>query len=318
MLNLSAYVAERARMTTLAAPFSLVITLLSLLLVAAVFVPAARRYASRLAAILTGLIAVGFFILAFYHLRIYQTVALVSPATGKIVGRFAVPLWIESEKLYFESLLLGVFALIVARRASSLSLAVDGMFGALALATALFSNPFASPLPDLHRQLAETALALAQPDTATRMQAFDQAFGQMRFFYNSAYMWIHPPLLFASYAAFAVSFVACLFMLRDRVRSYDLTAYNFAKFGYLLLTFGILIGYPWAITAWRGSPWWWAPKINMALMLWCVYTGYLHSRLYLKRRGMWKTTAILGIACFVALLLTYVTTYVVPGTHSVA
>lgn len=317
-LDLSVYIAERARIASLATPFTLIVTLLSLLVIAAALLPQARRYAPYLVAALAGTVALGFAILAFYHLRIYQTVALTNPATGQFAGRFRVPLWIEDEKLYFESLLVGVFAVVIGRRTSPLSHAVDGFFGALTLATAIFSNPFVSPLPDLHRQLVDTATALAQPDAGTRMRAFGQALGQLQFFYNSAYMWIHPPLLFASYAAFAVSFIACLFMLTKRLKSYDRTAYNFAKLGYLMLTFGILIGYPWAVTAWRGSPWWWAPKINMALMLWFAYTGYLHSRLYLGRRGMWKTTAIIGIACFVALILTYVTTYVVPGTHSVA
>ncbi len=317
-MNLALYILERNRIISLATPFTLVIALLALLVLGASLLPQARRYLPYLVLSLTGALVAGFVMLAVYHLRIYQTIVLVNPQTGQAAGRFMVPLWIEDEKLYFQALLVGLFAVALMRRPSGLSVAVAGFFGALALLATFASNPFISPLPDLHKMLVEIASALATPNPPLQMQAFGQAFGQMNFFYNSAYMWVHPPLLFLSYAAFAVSFIACLFMLGRRLKSYDKVAYDFAKLGYVALTFGILIGYPWAIQAWKGEAWWWAPKINMALMLWFAYTGYLHSRLYLNRRGMWKTTAIIGVACFGALVLTYLTTYVVPGTHSVA
>ncbi|RJQ54221.1 MAG: hypothetical protein C4521_05060 [Actinobacteria bacterium] len=317
-MDLAAYILERNKIIVLATPVTLVLALLSLLVLGAALLPQARRYLPYLLVSLTGTLLAGFVILAFYHLRIYETVALPNPATGLAAGRFKIPLWIEDEKLYFQALLVGLFALAIARRRDGLSAAVGGLAGGLGLATALVSNPFAAPLPDLHETLLRTSAGMASPSPAQQMQAFGAAFSQMQYFYNSAYMWIHPPLLFVSYAAFAVSFVACIFMLLGKVKEHEKTAYDSAKLGYLALTFGILVGYPWAIAAWKDSPWWWAPKINMALMLWFAYTGYLHSRLYLTRRGMWKTTAILGIACFAALVLTYLTTYVVPGTHSVA
>lgn len=317
-MDLATYLSQRAQVQLLAIPFALVGATLSIAVIWACAVPAARRYASQLVIALAALLACGFAVLVFYHVRIYQTVVLANPATGAVAGRFKVPLWIETEKLFFEALLLGLFAVVFIRRETPLSFAVGALFGGLGLATALLANPFASPLPDLHGQLIETARAFGAPDMSLRMQAFGQAFGQMRFYYNSVYMWVHPPLLFASYAAFAVNFLSCIFMLRDQDDASERTAYDSAKLGYVLLTFGMLIGYPWAVTAWGDSPWWWAPKINMALMLWFLYTGYLHSRLYLQRRGMWRTTAILGIACFAALVLTYATTYIVPGTHSVA
>lgn len=317
-MDLTGYLIERSRLETIAIPFALVVAPLSLLVMGACLLPAGRRHARRLVQILAGCLAAGFIVLAYYHLRIYQTVILPNPGTGAPAGRYMVPLWIEGEKLFFVTLLLGLFAVVLGRRQGPVAPRVGAMFGSLSLTVALLSNPFASPLPDLHRQLTETAAALAQPDASVRMQAFGQAFGQMQYFYNAAYMWIHPPLLFTSYAAFAVSFLACLLMLSSSGSDSDQIAYDYAKLGYIALTFGILIGYPWAITAWKNSPWWWSPKINMALMLWFLYTGYLHSRLYLRRRGMYRTTAILGVACFVALVLTYLTTYVVPGAHSVA
>jgi len=53
-------------------------------------------------------------------------------------------------------------------------------------------------------------------------------------------------------------------------------------------------------------------------MMWLLYTGVLHARLYLRREGMWKAVAILGVLSFAILVLTYITTYVVPGAHSYA
>ncbi len=85
-----------------------------------------------------------------------------------------------------------------------------------------------------------------------------------------------------------------------------------------MLTVGLLIGYPWAVDAWRGEPWWYDPKINVTLMMWVLYSAYLHSRLYIHRKGMWMATAVLGQLAFLGVVITYLTTYVIPGIHSVA
>jgi ABC-type transport system involved in cytochrome c biogenesis permease subunit len=59
-------------------------------------------------------------------------------------------------------------------------------------------------------------------------------------------------------------------------------------------------------------------KVNLSLMMWLLYSAWLHARLYLRNRGMWTASAALGLAAFAALLLTYLATYFVPGAHSVA
>ena len=58
---------------------------------------------------------------------------------------------------------------------------------------------------------------------------------------------------------------------------------------------------------------WWSGKVNMSLMMWLLYTAYLHARLYLRRRGMWKAVAAIAVLSFAILVLTYLTTYVVPA-----
>jgi ABC-type transport system involved in cytochrome c biogenesis permease subunit len=70
--------------------------------------------------------------------------------------------------------------------------------------------------------------------------------------------------------------------------------------------------------SWQGEAWWWSGKVNMAIMMWVLYTAYLHARLYLRTRSMWKLVAAIAVISFAILLLTYAATYVVPGAHSYA
>lgn len=105
-------------------------------------------------------------------------------------------------------------------------------------------------------------------------------------------------MLFISYAAFAVSFMACIFMLLKRHETYQKITYSHAKIGYLPLTIGMLFGYPWAIMAWGDDPWWWDSKINGSIMIWVLYSAFLHARIYVNR--YWKTTAAIGILCFIS------------------
>ena len=107
-------------------------------------------------------------------------------------------------------------------------------------------------------------------------------------------------------------------MIATRHSSFETTAYRWARFGYVWLTLGMLLGFPWALAAWQGEAWWWSGKVNMSLMMWLLYTAYLHARLYLRRSGMWRAVAALAVLSFVILVLTYIATYVVPGAHSYA
>lgn len=261
---------------------------------------------------------VGFLLLLWFHLRTYASIELVNPFNKVAMGRVMVPLWIENEKLYFWAIFLGIFTYFIYRkdRDEPLAIWLSVVFSGFILLTLLTSNPFAQPLPGLHEEITNYQMAMNSGDPYAQMQFFQRFYGRVVYFYNSTYMWIHPPLLFISYAALIVSFLASVFMLIKRDEKHDNIAYSYAKLGYILLTFGMLVSYPWALKAWANEPWWWSPKINMSLMMWMFYTAYLHSRLHLHRRGMWNTTAILGIFCFLTLVLTYITTYLIPGVHS--
>jgi cytochrome c biogenesis factor len=148
--------------------------------------------------------------------------------------------------------------------------------------------------------------------------AFQGMEASRQFYYNAWFMWVHPPLLFFSYGAFVLSFIATVQMVRKRHSSFETTAYRWARLGYLALTVGMLLGFPWALSAWTGEAWWWSGNVNMAIMMWLLYTAYLHSRLYLRREHMWRVVAALSIISFVVLILTYVAEYVIPGAHSYA
>lgn len=286
----------------------------------------AGAWRDRLAPALTIALWAGWARLAWFHWQVWRALRIPdfspttgAPLTGGTGGGLAVPLWIEGEKLYAWACLLALAVVLLWRRRH------DPVFswgllavGCLALLALISGDPFGTPLPGLHSELSGYFAAVRTADAATATRAAQAMWARKTFFYNTAYMWTHPPALFVSYAAFVVSFIACVLLLVTRGVRYDRIAYDYAKFGYLILTGGMLIGYPWAILAWKGDPWWWSGKINMSLMMWVLYSGYLHSRLYLARRGMWKLAGWLGVLCFATLVFTYLSTYLVPGAHSVA
>jgi hypothetical protein len=310
--------------------------------------PSLARLRVRLAAALTLALWFGWARLAFFHAEIWRSVTIAGPgslgrkaATATSLGapgHLAVPLWIEGEKLFAWACLLALAVLLLWRRRDDPLFAAGlGLAAALTLAALFVTNPFSAPLPGLHGELTQYFQAVGTLTNAARSGAVPPAAGSSQaaalasaagvaasmagrrtFFYNTAYMWVHPPALFVSYAAFAVAFLASVMLLATRAVRYERLSYDYAKFGFLVLTAGMLIGYPWALAAWKGESWWWSGKVNMSLMMWALYSGYLHSRLYLKRRGMWRLAGWLGVVCFATVVMTYATTYLVPGAHSLA
>jgi cytochrome c biogenesis factor len=248
---------------------------------------------------------------------VYQLAVVVDPSTGIVAGHVAVPLWIESEKLFVWALFVSLLGVFMRRQRDELLPSVMLVTALLTASAALLGRPFTEPLPGFFGQYAGYLQAMGAGGQYAR-QAFAGMAGSMRYYYNAWYMWVHPPLLFLAYGCFALSFSATLLMIRERHSSYESTAYRWARLGYLPLTFGMLIGFPWALAAWQGESWWWSGKVNMSLMMWLLYTAFLHARLYLRKRGMWKAVAVLAVLSFAILVLTYATTYVVPGAHSYA
>ena len=303
---------------TLGAPLEMLLAAASLALAVLAFVGPLRAWLGRALAGVLALLVAGELLLAWMHWRLWQVAVVVSPENGVVTGRVAVPLWVESEKLYVWALLLAVLALLVRRHRDELLPMLAVAVGVLGFGAAVLGRPFTEPLPSFLGQYGAYLQAMASGVPQAAMGAFQGMEGSRQFYYNAWYMWVHPPLLFLSYGAFVIGFCATLLAIRHRHSSYEATGYAWIKFGYLPLTAGMLLGFPWAILAWQGESWWWSGKVNISMMMWLVYTAYLHARLYLRRRGMWRWVVALAVLAFVTLALTYIATYVVPGAHSYA
>ena len=105
-------------------------------------------------------------------------------------------------------------------------------------------------------------------------------------------MLIHPPVILAGFASFAIPFAfACAALLSGRVdpawirhtRRYALVAWS-------LQSAGLLLGMWWAyhVLGWGGY-WGWDPVENVALMPWLATTAYLHSAQVQETRGRMRT-----------------------------
>jgi len=229
--------------------------------------------------------------------------------------RYTVPVWIENEKYYFWFMCYSVMAFIAHvridhhRLRALLHLLLLVQVGVLFA----FTNPFTHPLPRFFAEIQPWFETMLSP--MERIRLFMQLYPRMVFYYNASYMWVHPPMLFISYACITLTFVTSIIMLVRRDPAIENAGYDFAKLGFMLLTVGMLIGYPWALKAW-GPNWWWDPKICSSLMMWSVFSTYLHTRLYANKTGMWYFTAALGILCYLAMLFTFLTSLFFPGEHT--
>ena len=94
----------------------------------------------------------------------------------------------------------------------------------------------------------------------------------------------------------------------------DDLSYLSLKFGFPLLTLGIITGAVWAEYAW-GRYWNWDPKETWSLITWLLYAALLHQRLTVGWRG--RKAAIMAIAGFLAVLFTFLgVNLLLPGLHT--
>ena len=96
----------------------------------------------------------------------------------------------------------------------------------------------------------------------------------------------------------------------------DDLSYQSLKFGFPLLTLGIITGAVWAEYAW-GRYWNWDPKETWSLITWLLYAALLHQRLTVGWRG--RKAAIMAIVGFLAVLFTFLgVNLLLPGLHTYA
>lgn len=320
-MNIEATATQLERLTgTLSgagAWYEYLLVAVAVFLVVVALLPALSRHRRAALAAAACVLVAGEVWLAWFHYRLWELTAVADPMSGAIVTHVAVPLWVESEKLFVWALIVAVIGALMRRQREDLEAGIMISAAALIAGAALLGQPFTDPVPSFLEQYRGYLDAMRVGGGAA-YGAFQGMAGSATFYYNAWYMWVHPPLLFLSYGCFVASFIATIQMLIKRHSSYETTAYRWARLGYLPLTFGMLIGFPWALAAWSGDSWWWSGKVNMSIMMWLLYTAYLHARLYLRSRGMWQAVAALAVLSFAILILTYLTTYVVPGAHSYA
>ncbi len=229
--------------------------------------------------------------------------------------RYKIPLWIENEKYYFWFMCYAIMALIVHLRLQNHRFrAFLHLFLAVQVAILYFwVNPFIEPLSKFFNEIGPWYAA--EQSVMHKAGYFMRLYPKMIFYYNAEYMWFHPPLLFISYGSITIIFITSVFMLFKRDLLLEKIGYQYAKLGFFMLTLGMLLGYPWALKAW-GSNWWWDPKICSSLIMWAVFSTYLHTRLYANKKSMWYFTSILGIICFFAMIFTFLTSFYFPGEHT--
>ena len=203
---------------------------------------------------------------------------------------------------------LSLWTLAVAAYAPRLPVAfaarVLGVLGVVSFGFLLFSiatsNPFLRQLP----------AALDGRDLNPLLQDFAMA--------------IHPPILYAGYVGFAVSFAfGCAALIEGRrdqlwarwMRPWAVVAWSF-------LACGIALGSWWAYYELGWGGWWfWDPVENASFMPWLVGTALLHSLAVTDKRGLFKSwTLLLGVAAFsLSLIGTFlVRSGVLVSVHSFA
>src|SRR5881409_1295643 len=131
-------------------------------------------------------------------------------------------------------------------------------------------------------------------------------------------MLIHPPVILAGFASFAVPFAfACAALMAGRADvSWIRHTRRFALLAWSLQTTGLLLGMWWAyhVLGWGGY-WGWDPVENVALMPWLATTAYLHSAQVQERRGRLRACNF-GLVILAFLLVVFGTFIVRSGVVS--
>jgi cytochrome c-type biogenesis protein CcsB len=104
-------------------------------------------------------------------------------------------------------------------------------------------------------------------------------------------------------------------MLTGQALDLDKITYDVVRFGFVLLTLGLLIGSVWAKSAW-GDFWVWDPKENWSLVTWLVYGATLHLRKVKGWRG--NRAAWLSIVGFAVVMFTYLGMGMLPTAEESA
>ena len=137
-------------------------------------------------------------------------------------------------------------------------------------------------------------------------------------------MLIHPPVILAGFASFAIpfSFAAAALLAGRTDAAWIAHTRRFALVAWALQSTGLVLGMWWAyhVLGWGGY-WGWDPVENVALMPWLATTAYLHSSQVQERRGRLRTWnfALVIIAFLLVVFGTFVVrSGILPSVHTFA
>ncbi|MBI4199290.1 MAG: heme lyase CcmF/NrfE family subunit [Chloroflexi bacterium] len=135
-------------------------------------------------------------------------------------------------------------------------------------------------------------------------------------------MFVHPPLLMIGLIGVSVPYAIAVgaLLTGDRSDAWVDQARTWSLVVWAILGSGLLLGAWWAYTilGWGGY-WGWDPIENVALMPWLVLTGFVHTVMVQKRRGMFGlwNLVLIAIAFTLALFGIFINRGgPVPSVHS--
>ena len=144
--------AARASLAGIGALYQMVLVAAAAVVALFAIMPAWRRWRGVVLACMAALLVVGELLLVRFHMQLYDLAVVVDPATGATTGRVAVPLWVESEKLFVWALCVAVLGALMRRQREDLLPGVMLVTAALAAGAALLGRPFTEPLPGFFGQ----------------------------------------------------------------------------------------------------------------------------------------------------------------------
>jgi heme exporter protein C len=122
-------------------------------------------------------------------------------------------------------------------------------------------------------------------------------------------MYVHPPLAWVAYVAFAVVAVASIAYLVRRRPAADLLAHASAEVGVVFTGLAIATGSIWGKPTW-GTWWTWDARLTSVAILFVMYVGYLLLRSTVEDRDRAaRYCAVLGIVAALDMPLVHFSVY---------
>jgi cytochrome c-type biogenesis protein CcmF len=127
---------------------------------------------------------------------------------------------------------------------------------------------------------------------------------------RNPWMAIHPPFLFAGYAAFTLPFSAAISGLVLKDNRWVVLATGWMRVSWLFLTLGIGFGAFWAyeVLGWGAWYWTWDPVETSSLIPWLTATAYLHAKSGFRQGEYDFMLPVLAVISFILVIFsTFVT-----------